>query len=98
MDHAEAIAKGAVERYQLGELSEKEIDEFETHFFECAHCGDELRSAAIFEENAKAVFLEGKRGKVGAGEPRAKYERAGASWWALFWRNPWSAVPAVAAA
>ncbi len=98
MDHAEAIAKGAVERYQLGELSENEIDEFETHFFECTHCADELRAAAIFEENAKAVFLESSRSAAGAGEPRVKYEEARVSWWALFWRNPWSAVPAVAAA
>jgi Putative zinc-finger len=98
MDHAEAVTKGAVERYQLGELSEKEIDEFETHFFECAHCADELRSAAIFEENAKAVFLENSRSAAGAGEPRAKYEQARPSRWALFWKNPWSAVPATAAA
>jgi len=98
MDHTEAVEKGAVERYQLGELSAKEIDEFEAHFFECAHCAEELRSAAIFEENAKAVFLENSRSAAGASEPRAKFERERASWWALFWRNPWSAVPAGAAA
>jgi hypothetical protein len=98
MDHTEAVEKGAVERYQLGELSAKEIDEFETHFFECTHCAEELRAAAIFEENAKAVFLENSRSTAGAGQPRAKYQQARASWWALFWRNPWSAVPTVAAA
>jgi hypothetical protein len=98
MDHAEAIAKGAAERYQLGELSEKEIDEFETHFFECADCADELRAGAVFEENAKAVFLENSRSAAGAGEPRVKYEQTRVSWWVLFWKNPWSAVPAVAAA
>jgi hypothetical protein len=98
MDHAESLTKGAVELYQLGELSEEEIEEFETHFFECTLCADELRAAAIFEENAKAVLLENSRSAAGAGEPRAKYEQARASWWALFWRNPWSAVPAAAAA
>src|SRR5882762_896711 len=98
MDHTEAVEKGAVERYQLGVLSAEEIDEFETHFFECTHCAEELRAAVIFEENAKAVFLENSRSTAGAGEPRAKYEQAQVSWWALFWRNPWSAVPAVAAA
>jgi len=98
MDHTEAVEKGAVERYQLGQLSAKEIDEFETHFFECTDCAEELRAAAIFEENAKAVFLENSRGVAGAGQPRAKYEQARGSWWALFRRNPWSAVPAVAAA
>jgi hypothetical protein len=98
MDHTEAVAKGAIERYQLGELSGAELDEFETHFFECADCAEELREAAVFEENAKAVFLENSRSAAGAGEPRAKYEEARVSWWALFWRNPWSAAPALAAA
>jgi hypothetical protein len=96
MDHAEAVNKGAVERYQLGELSEKEIDEFETHFFECTDCTDELRAGAIFEENAKAVFLEDSRSAAGAREPRVKYEARG-QWWASFWKNPWSAVPALVA-
>jgi len=96
MDHAEAVAKGAVERYQLGELSEKEIEEFETHFFDCTDCANELEAAAIFEENAKAVFLENRRGAAGAGLPRAKYEQARVSWWTLFWQNPWNAVPSLA--
>jgi hypothetical protein len=97
MNHADAVTMGAVERYQLGELNEMEIEEFEAHFFDCAHCADELRAAAIFEENAKAVFLEESRSSAGAGVPKAKFEEARPSWWALFWRNPWSAVPALAA-
>jgi len=98
MDHTEAISKGAAARYQFGGLSVKETEEFEAHFFDCTHCAEELRAAAIFEENAKAVFLENSRSTAGAGEPRGKYERGRASWWALFWRNPWSAAPAAAAA
>lgn len=96
MDHAEAITRGAVERYQLGELSEREIEEFETHFFDCTDCANELEAAAIFEENAKAVFLEKSRGAAGAGLPRARYEQARISWWTLFWQNPWNAVPSLA--
>ena len=97
MNHAEALTKGAVERYQLGELSEKEVEEFETHFFECTDCADELKAGAIFEENAKAVFLEDSRNAASAGAPRAKFEQARASWWNLFWHNPWSAAPAMVA-
>ncbi len=96
MDHAEAVAKGAVDRYQLGELSEREIEEFETHFFDCTDCANELEAAAIFEENAKAVFLENKRRATGTGLPRAKYEQARACWWTLFRQNPWNAVPSLA--
>ncbi|HEY6391602.1 MAG TPA: hypothetical protein VIX89_10015 [Bryobacteraceae bacterium] len=98
MDHTEAINKGAVERYRLGELSAVETEEFETHFFECGQCAKELREAAIFEENARAVFAEDSRNAAHASDPRAKYERGRTPWWALFWRNPWSAAPATAAA
>ena len=47
MDHAEAINKGAVERYMLGQLSGSDCEEFEIHFFECQECAQELRAGAI---------------------------------------------------
>jgi hypothetical protein len=95
MNHTEAVEKEAVERYLLGDLSKSESDEFETHFFECTECADELREGALFEENAKAVFREER--SAGAGEPRARFEQARASWWTLMWQRPWSAAPALAA-
>ena len=58
MDHAEATKLKAAERYVLGDLSVSEVEEFERHFFDCSQCSEELRTLAIFEDNARAVFLE----------------------------------------
>ena len=95
MNHTEAVEKGAVERYLLGDLSNSESDEFEGHFFECGECAEELRAGALFEENAKAVFRE--QGTAGAAEPRARFEQTRMPWWTWLWQRPWSAAPALAA-
>jgi hypothetical protein len=98
MDHEQAVNKGVAERYLLGELSTPESEEFEIHFFGCAQCAQELRAGAIFEENAKAVFLEESAGASGALVRESKTERARlAAWWSLLWQRPWSAAPALAA-
>ena len=97
MDHEQAVDKGVVERYLLGELSSSESEEFETHFFGCTQCAQELQAGAIFEENAKAVFLEESPGTANARTPQVKNERLSLSWWSRLWLRPWSAVPALAA-
>ncbi len=43
MDHTEATASNAADRYLLGELSAAEADAFEEHFFDCTECADDLR-------------------------------------------------------
>ena len=58
MDHSEATEFKAAERYVLGDLSVSEAEEFERHFFDCPQCSEELRALAIFQDNARAVFLE----------------------------------------
>jgi hypothetical protein len=97
MKHAEAVANGAVERYLLGQLSASESEEFEQHFFDCLECVQELRAGAMFEENAKSVFLEEQpQAEPGRKELRGpKKERT--SVWERFWLRPWNAVPALAA-
>lgn len=96
MNHTEAVDKKAVERYLGGELSSVESDEFEAHFFECGVCAEELRSGAIFEENARAVFREERAGGVSEREPRAKAEKRRFFSWTLI-RQPWTVAPALAA-
>jgi hypothetical protein len=97
MEHTEAVEKSAVERYLLGQLSASELDAFEQHFFDCSECARELRAAAMFEDNARAVFLEERQ----AAEPSAAQRRARAdakpSFWASFLQRPWSMAPALAA-
>jgi hypothetical protein len=96
MDHQDAVRTGAVERYLLGQLSGPESEEFETHFFDCMQCAQDLRAGALFEENARTVFSEQ------AAAERAAASRAGSppaprSLWAVTWGRPWAAVPALAA-
>jgi hypothetical protein len=58
MDHTEAMQARAPERYVLGDLSVSEVEDFERHFFDCSQCSEELRTLAILQDNARAVFLE----------------------------------------
>lgn len=44
MNHPDAVALGAVEKYVLGELSVAERDDFEAHYFECAECASQLQA------------------------------------------------------
>ena len=84
MDHQEAVRRGAIEKYLLDEIPQPERDEFETHFFECQECADEVRTTATFLAGAK---MELRRSHV----PHPA--RAAA-------KKPWSAIlsrPAVAA-
>jgi hypothetical protein len=58
MDHEIAVKSRASERYLLGELSPEERDEFEAHFFECAACGEEVKSADLFIEGLREALAE----------------------------------------
>jgi len=58
MEHDEATRSLAVERYLLGELSGREIDDFEEHMFTCAACSEAVTSGATFVDNAREVLRE----------------------------------------
>ena len=58
MTHADAASTQAVERYLLGELSSQQRDEFEAHLFDCPECAEDLRAAAIFLDNSRAVLRD----------------------------------------
>jgi hypothetical protein len=78
MDHLDAEQAKAVERYMLGYLSVSEVEEFERHFFDCPQCSEELRALTIFQENARAVFLEQDLAPIPAS---ATVPKSAASWW-----------------
>src|SRR5207253_10578047 len=46
MDHDQAVKSQVCEKYLLGELSPELRDAYEEHYFSCAECAIELRSAA----------------------------------------------------
>lgn len=56
MRHEEAVKNLAVEQYLLGEMPAAEREAFEEHYFECTICADELRTAATFASDVKAIF------------------------------------------
>jgi hypothetical protein len=58
MDHAEATANYATDRYLLGELTAAEADSFEEHFFDCAECADELRVGMQFMNGGRGLARE----------------------------------------
>ena len=46
MDHRNAVASKASERYLLGEMSEPERFAFEAHYFDCLECATDVRAGA----------------------------------------------------
>ncbi len=58
MDHDEAVRQKATERYLLDELDPELKDQFEEHLFDCQDCALDVRAAAMFVEQSKAIFSE----------------------------------------
>jgi hypothetical protein len=56
MDHTEAVNGGFVEQYLLGELNPAQRDTFEEHFFDCPICAEDVRTGAVFVDNARDVL------------------------------------------
>ncbi|HLW76788.1 MAG TPA: hypothetical protein VKS01_07370 [Bryobacteraceae bacterium] len=91
MDHAEAQQMRAVERYALGDLSVSEVEEFERHFFDCPQCSEELRLLSVFQENARAVFIEQAQAPSVPSpviERNAGRARGFRSWWSWIVAGP----------
>jgi hypothetical protein len=90
--HEEAEASMAAERYVLGELHDRELEQFEEHFFSCPECAQDVRDLAAITEGA--ALTEGSPLNEGSGEcleqPRKTEppkQRAAAP--ATAWRWPW---------
>ena len=58
MQHQQALATKASERYLLGEMSEPERFDFEAHYFDCPACADDVRTGAALARGVKAVCAE----------------------------------------
>lgn len=56
MEHTEFLGTFAAERYVLGEMSEAEMQEYESHYFDCNSCARELELVLSFVKHAKVVF------------------------------------------
>src|SRR5689334_14739776 len=60
MDHQVASNTHAVDRYLLGEMGSEERDAFEEHYFDCAECAEDLKSASRLIDHMKGVLREAK--------------------------------------
>jgi len=58
MEHTDAIATQATERYLLGELNDTETNAFEEHYFDCHLCAEDVRSGMAFFEGGRQLVRE----------------------------------------
>ena len=58
MDHQQAIATHATERYLLNELGDTERDAFEEHYFACATCAEDVRTGARMKDGVRDGMLD----------------------------------------
>ncbi len=56
MRHKDFIRTLAAERYLLGDMNDAEMQEYESHYFDCDSCARELGLALAFVRHAKAIF------------------------------------------
>ena len=58
MDHQQAIATHAAERYLLNELADADRDAFEDHYFSCATCAEDVKAGAQMQDGVRAGMLD----------------------------------------
>jgi hypothetical protein len=92
MEHERAVHNLAVECYLLGEMSADERDAFESHYFECAVCAEDLRAASQFVADAKDILAAGLVRAMPAGN--APERRPAWNW--IGWLQPQFAAAAIA--
>jgi hypothetical protein len=86
MDHRQALDRKAAERYLLGEMSEPERFDFESHYFECQECAGDVRAVHTLARGVKELGRE----EAAAGSPAPRRQ------W-LAWLTPPVLAPAAMA-
>ena len=95
MEHSEAVQLKAAERYALGELSGDLRAQYEEHYFGCPECAEDLKLAAAFVENTRAV-LESEPATVASSAPVAAQRKPSSSGWFSGLLRPSVAIPVFA--
>ncbi len=89
MDHNDALRLKITEKYLLNELEPDQLNQFEEHMFDCPECAIDVRAAAMFVEQSKAVLSEVQ------GPVPVNVQAAPRKGW-LDWLRPAFAAPALA--
>ena len=92
MEHQQALATKASERYLLGEMSEPERFDFEAHYFDCTACAGDVRTGAALARGIQAVCAEDA-----ALRPHTSVVREVAHRGWFSWLSPAALVPSSAA-
>jgi Putative zinc-finger len=92
MEHSEAVQLKAAERYVLGELSGDLRAQYEEHYFGCPECAEDLKLAALFVENTRAV-VESELATIASHAPVAAEGKPSSSGWFAGLLRPSFAVP-----
>lgn len=93
MDHMTAIENHTAERYLMGDLNEEDRDAYEEHFFSCAACAEEIKSASAFIESARRLVQDELRAQAYGAEYRQAKRRSWLNWGSLL-----QPIPAAACA
>jgi hypothetical protein len=95
MEHERAVQNLAVECYLLGEMTSGEREAFEEHYFECAICAEDVRSASQFLADMKGILAANPSQAAARAPGREAREqgRSGRSW--LAWLQPQLAAAAI---
>lgn len=96
MDHVEAVNTLAMERYLLEEMPPPERESFEEHYFSCADCAEDARSAAAMRDGA-ASGLARAEARTTTSEPRGVLPfRPASQGWRSSVALPWAAAALLA--
>jgi hypothetical protein len=100
MTHEQAVSTFASERYLLDEMTEPERSTFETHYFSCIECADDVRAGALMRDGVRAGLLGNH-----AAQKNVHNMRASAAWrrktegprrWYQSAAIPWAAAATLA--
>ena len=97
MNHSEAVAQMAVERYLLDEMGPDARDEFEEHLFDCQECVLDVRAGDVFIREAKVqlpALVAEDEARASGGRAGIKPAKAARDWFA--WLRPAYLAPVFA--
>jgi len=98
MDHGQALATNASERYLLGEMSEPEKFDFEGHYFGCEACAEDVRTGVLLARGIKAVCaMDEKAEKAERSAVRPVRDKPGRTLGWFDWLTPAAFAPSAAA-
>jgi hypothetical protein len=80
MTHEQAVSTLAPERYLLDEMAEPERETFEEHYFSCTACAEDVRTAGLMRDGARAGLLADNVSRVVPFRPRRWYQSPALPW------------------